>query len=123
VKDDDLVRVGKAIVENVVGVPIPKALFSDDHGTWDPVVPPDLHLAKLPPVAEDGTVACRQCRSRVAFDRVNIADQSYICSACSLANARTHAVPVDDVKLGGPNLLACAIGVLVLAGLVALVVL
>ena len=111
-----------AVVENVIGAPFPKQLFSDDHGTWDPVVPPDLHLAKLPPVAEDGTVECRQCRSRLPFDRVLIADQSYVCNPCSLANARSAAAPVDDVTLGGPNLLVVALGVLVLAGLVALVV-
>lgn len=92
-----------------VGAPIGVAFGAGNgKGTWDPVVPADLHLAKLPPVAADGTVECWMCKSRVMFANANIADQAYVCTPCSSARAREQAraslpANADDIKLGRPK--------------------
>ncbi|HEU0035492.1 MAG TPA: hypothetical protein VFQ53_33005 [Kofleriaceae bacterium] len=78
------------------------AIF-DDHATWDPVVPADIH-AKLPPVAEDGTAACWMCRGRFAFAQLEIAGDAYACRTCLLRASAASAAPVDaeTMTLGRP---------------------
>lgn len=77
-----------------------------DHKGWDPVVPHDLHLSKLPPVADDGTAECWRCKSRVAFQQLDIVDEAYVCRPCSArathaaAAASAAQVDVDTVKIG-----------------------
>lgn len=77
-----------------------------DHKGWDPVVPDDLHLAKLPPVADDGTAECWQCRARLPFAQLDIAGQAYSCRPCALRTSQVAAaqqaasIDVDNVKVG-----------------------
>lgn len=73
---------------------------------WDPVVPADLHSSRLPPVAEDGTCECIQCKARHPFTAMTIVHEMYFCPACEGLNARRQAeaaaigVDVDNVKIG-----------------------
>src|SRR5688572_21643919 len=107
-------------MDDLVGMIARRAIGLPDRDTWDPVVPPDLHLAKLPPVAEDGTVECWACRKRVQFSDANIANQSYICSPCTSARAREEArtsayANAENIKLARPKT-----GLYLLLGTVAL---
>jgi hypothetical protein len=80
-------------------------LLQDPKG-WDPVVPADLHSSKLPPVAEDGTAECIQCKTRHPFSTLTIANEMYFCAGCTAINTRRQAqeaasgVDVDNVKIG-----------------------
>lgn len=80
-------------------------LLQDPKG-WDPVVPADLHSSKLPPVAEDGTAECIQCKTRHPFQTLTIANDMYFCAGCQAINTRRQAldaaagVDVDNVKVG-----------------------
>jgi hypothetical protein len=121
--DKELARFAANIALGAVGLRI---RGGNENGSWDPVVPPDLHLAKLPPVAEDGTVACGLCRSRVLFANANIANQAYVCTPCTAARAREEArtsayANAENVKLARPKTgLYILLGAMV--GLVALVI-
>lgn len=75
----------------------------DEHKGRDVVVPPDLHLAKLPPVAADGTAECWRCRQRLPFAKLEITGDTYACGPCVLRAAQVAAAhaPVDtDVVIG-----------------------
>jgi hypothetical protein len=76
----------------------------DEHKGRDVVIPPDLHLAKLPPVAADGTAECWMCKQRMPFGQLEIAGDVYACGPCMLrqaqALAQQQAVDVDNVKIG-----------------------
>lgn len=80
-------------------------LLQDPKG-WDPVVPADMHTSKLPPVAEDGTAECIQCKARHPFSTLTIANEMYFCAGCQAINTRRQAldaasrVDVDNVKIG-----------------------
>lgn len=73
---------------------------------WDPVVPADLHANPLPPVAEDGTAECWQCKTRLPFSQLDIAGNAYSCCPCMLRTAQRNAaadvahIDVDHVKIG-----------------------
>ena len=88
--DEKLKRAGRAaaeVVDKIVGENVgslTRTLLSDDHGTWDPVRPPDLHLAKLPAVADDGTAVCTTCGGRFPFAALDIAGDGYACRACAI---------------------------------------
>ena len=93
------------------------------NGSWDPVVPADLHLAKLPPVAEDGTVMCWRCRGRVQFSNANIVNQAYVCGPCVVAEARANAATSAYANAENTKLTRSNVGLyLVLGVLVALAV-
>jgi hypothetical protein len=67
----------------------------------DVVVPHDLHLAKLPPLAEDGTAECWRCKQRLPFAQLDIAGQAYQCRPCMLRANQVATGHVDvDVKIG-----------------------
>jgi hypothetical protein len=76
----------------------------DEHKGRDVVIPPDLHLAKLPPVAADGTAECWMCKQRMPFAQLEIAGDAYACGPCMVrtaqARAAQDAVDVDNVKIG-----------------------
>src|SRR5262245_19314074 len=77
-----------------------------DHKGWDPVVPADLHANPLPPVADDGTAECWQCKTRLPFAQLDITGNTYSCRPCMLRTAQANAaldaqsVDVDHVKIG-----------------------
>jgi hypothetical protein len=68
------------------------------------VVPPDLHLAKLPPVAADGTAECWMCRQRMPFAQLDITGDTYACRPCAMRAAQVAAaqspVDVETVVIG-----------------------
>lgn len=76
----------------------------DEHKGRDVVVPADLHLAKLPPVAADGTAECWMCKQRLLFQQLDITGDSYACRPCLMRQAQSAAsqqsVDVDNVKIG-----------------------
>jgi hypothetical protein len=76
----------------------------DDHKGRDVIVPYDLHLAKLPPVAADGTAECWRCHQRLPFAQLDIAGEAYVCRGCALKAAQQAAqlepIDVDHVKIG-----------------------
>jgi hypothetical protein len=63
----------------------------------DVVVPPDLHLAKLPPVAADGTAECSRCKQQFPFARLHIAGDAYACGGCLLRQAQVAAAQQGDL--------------------------
>lgn len=76
----------------------------DEHKGMDVVVPPDLHLAKLPPVAADGTAECWMCRQRLPFAQLDITGDTYACRPCVMRSAQVAAaqspVDVETVVIG-----------------------
>jgi hypothetical protein len=92
--------VAKAALEELSG-----GLLKDQKG-WDPVVPPDMHSSKLPPVAADGTAECIQCHARRPFGEMTIANEMYFCPPCTALNTRVAAqqaaagVDVENIKIG-----------------------
>ena len=89
-------------------------------------MPADLHLAKLPPVAADGTAECWRCRTRIAFAQLDIAGDAYVCRPCQMRTAQVEApaVDLDNVKLGsGTRWWLIALAGIALVGSVAVIVL
>jgi hypothetical protein len=88
------------------------------HTTWSPVVPSDLHLAKLPPLDEAGRGECRHCAQHFAFAELDLIDNAYTCRPCALAR-QPIAKQVDEVSLKpgvSPWTIAiCAMGVVAVA--------
>jgi hypothetical protein len=79
---------------------VASSLLGDNHGTWDPVVPHDLHANPLPPVAPDGTAECWQCQTRFAFAQLDISGNAYSCRPCLLRTAQANApAPELDLKI------------------------
>ncbi|MEO8549953.1 MAG: hypothetical protein ABI678_08260 [Kofleriaceae bacterium] len=76
----------------------------DEHKGRDVIVPDDLHLAKLPPVAADGTAECWMCRERLPFAQLDITGDTYSCRPCVMRAAQVAAsqtpIDVDNVKIG-----------------------
>ncbi|HEX5063867.1 MAG TPA: hypothetical protein VFV99_31020 [Kofleriaceae bacterium] len=91
---------------------------------WDPVVPADLHANPLPPVAEDGTAECWQCKTRLPFAQLDIAGNAYSCRPCMLRTAQANAshdaaaIDVDTVKIGRGRWWLWPLGALALTGLI-----
>ena len=120
--NQEMARFAANIALGAVGL---KLVGGNQNGSWDPVVPPDLHLAKLPPVAEDGTVECCKCKGRVQFSNANIANQTYVCNPCVFADARADArtsayANVENVVLAKPKtglyvVLGCVVALVVIA--------
>jgi hypothetical protein len=111
--DEQLKQAGRTaakIVDKVVGENVgslTRTLLSDDHGTWDPVVPPDLHLAKLPAVADDGTAVCGTCGNRFPFAQLDIAGDGYACRTCAIG-----PIAAAPAQLGAglsPAAIACIV--------------
>ena len=77
----------------------------DEHKGRDVIVPSDLHLAKLPPVAADGTAECWMCQQRFLFQDLDLANGAYVCRTCN-CRAQVFNAPqlanlnVDEVKIG-----------------------
>jgi Zn finger protein HypA/HybF involved in hydrogenase expression len=98
----------------------------DEHKGRDVVVPADLHLAKLPPVAADGTAECWLCQQRFRFAELDITGDVYACRACLLRQAQVAAsqqADVGNVKIGRgrwwlmPSIVL-AVGAIAAAGIV-----
>ena len=99
----------------------------DEHKGRDVVVPPDLHLAKLPPVAADGTAECWMCKQRMQFAQLDIAGDAYACRPCLMRQAQMaaaeQAVDVDNVKIGRGRWWLMPSIVLVVGAIAAIVIL
>jgi hypothetical protein len=97
-------RIAARVVAGPIGG-LGVTLLQDPKG-WDPVVPADLHSSRLPPVAEDGTAECIQCKTRHRYETLTIANEMYFCAGCHAMNTRWQAqqaaqgVDVDNVKVG-----------------------
>ena len=87
----------------VLGATLGLRIGGQHKGTWDPVVPADVHK-RLPPVAPDGTVECSGCAQRVSFANANIANECYVCAQCAFARNRAAATPLpENVTLAKPK--------------------
>ncbi|MFN0248822.1 MAG: hypothetical protein ACKV2T_18175 [Kofleriaceae bacterium] len=92
--------VAKRALEELSG-----GLIKEQKG-WDPVVPPDLHVSRLPPVAADGTCVCIQCSQRRPYAEMTIASEMYFCPPCFALRTRVQAqeaaagVDVENIKIG-----------------------
>jgi hypothetical protein len=83
---------------HVVTAMIESDVAPNAHTTWSPVVPPDLHLAKLPALDEAGRGECRYCNQHVAFADLDLIDNAYTCRPCALAR-QPIAKPLGEVSL------------------------
>jgi hypothetical protein len=117
---DAALKLGEKAIDQVAsgagGVVGLGAILRDEKG-WDPVVPPDLESARLPPVAADGTVECWGCGHRFAFADVGIVDQGYACRTCTAGHALAIARASAPADVDGVSLRSKSAWLLPLAGL------